>query len=82
MNHRNYGTPCGAGSTFGLGMAGVGVLVYGSSFVLMGAGGVAVATGLGLGAYSGVKAIAGMRQSKQIINHEPLLLEGGDNESG
>ncbi|WP_136077566.1 hypothetical protein [Pontiella desulfatans] len=81
VNHRNYGTPFGTGSTFGLGMTAVGVLVYGSSFVLMGAGGVAVATGLGVGAYSGVKAIAGLRKPKLVMN-EPLMLEGGGYESG
>lgn len=58
-----------------------GIAVYGSGFVLMGAGGVAVATGLGLGAYSGVNAIAGLRRSKLVVT-EPLLLEGGDYESG
>jgi hypothetical protein len=58
-----------------------GAALAGSSFVLMGAGGVAIATGLGLGAYSGVKAIAN-RRTKQIVITEPLLLEGGFNESG
>lgn len=56
-----------------------GAVLAGSSFVLMGAGGVAVAAGIGLGAYSGVKAITN-RRSRPITNNEPLLLEGGDNE--
>ena len=56
-----------------------GTCVYGSGYLLLGAGGVAVTAGIGLGCYSGVKAIVGMRKLKRITVKEPLLLEGGYN---
>lgn len=69
------------GMKLGLALLAVGALAYATGYVVLGAGGLAIVTGLGLGAYSGVKAITNRRQS-QIIVSEPLLLEGGDNESG
>jgi len=65
-----------AGSVrLGLQALAVGALVYGSGYVLLGAGGLAVVGGVGLGGYAGVKAIMD-RRNRRITISEPLLLEG------
>ena len=76
-NSKTYNGEYDAGVKLGVNMLVAGAVVYGSSYVLLGAGGVAIAGGLGVGAYSGVKAIAGRRKLKRITVREPLLLEGG-----
>ncbi len=75
LDSKSYDDEYAGGVRLGLQAVAVGALVYGSGYVLLGAGGLAVVGGVGLGGYAGVKAIMG-RRSKQIITKVPLLLEG------
>ena len=62
------------GVKLGLGMLAAGAVVYGSGFVLLGAGGVSIAAGVGGTAYAGVKAITkAVKSNRRIVG--PLLLE-------
>ena len=66
------------GMKLGAGILAAGAIVYGSGYVLLGVGGLSVASGIGLGAYAGVKAISRRSRAKRVVAGEPLLLtEGG-----
>ena len=67
----------GSGVKLGVSLLGVGALVYGSSYVLLVAGGMSVVSGIGLGAYTGVKAISKVvKSNRRIVNGRLLLMEG------
>ena len=56
-------------------MAGVGAVVYGSSYVLMAVGGISIAVGAGGCVYVGAKKAMEYRQMKRCVVKVPLLLE-------
>ena len=70
--------PCRGGAKYGALMLGAGVLVTGAGYVVMAAGTLSVIFGVGLGAFTGVKAYVGHRQAKRIEECESLLLKGGE----
>ena len=71
------------GAKYGALMAGAGVLVTGSGYVVLAAGALSVIFGVGLGAFMGVKVYMGYRRMRQVLVREPLLLtEGGSHGSG
>lgn len=65
------------GMKLGLGMAGVGALLYGTSYVLLILGGVSLIAGIGGGIYVGARTAVEWNRARQIIAAEPLLLDGG-----
>jgi len=71
--------PCRGGARYGAIMAGIGVLAIGAGYVVLAAGVVSTVFGVGLGAYTGVKAYVGYRRTQRLIVNEPLLIsEGGE----
>jgi hypothetical protein len=71
------------GVKLGLGMAGIGAVVYGSSYVLLAAGGISIAAGVGGCVYVGTRMGIQYRQMKRCEVKAPLLLKkGGSDESG
>jgi len=62
------------GISLGVKMLGVGALVIGAGYVLLGASGLSVAGGLSLGVYTGTKLIIqGVRARQQLVKGQNLL---------
>ena len=64
------------GVVLGVKMLGVGALVYGASYALLGAAGLSVAGGVGLGAFTGAKVIAGVvKERRRLVQGNNLMEE-------
>ena len=64
------------GVALGVKMLGAGAVVYGASYVLLGAAGLSVAGGVGLGAFTATKAIAGVvKERRRLVQGNNLMGE-------
>ena len=64
------------GVALGVKMLGAGALVYGASYALLGAAGLSIAGGVGLGAFTATKAIAGVvKERRRLVQGNNLMTE-------